>query len=156
MNMNQWALKWGVPHEALVELTQMNATEYAPNQIAEKGEARVQSLVRLEAARKGMYLWRNQNGAFKNDRGRWVRFGLGNDSKQANEICKSSDLIGIRKTLIQPHMVGWVIGQFVAREMKPEGWQFSGTEHEVAQRTFIDLVNANGGDAQFCNQVGTL
>lgn len=101
-------------------------------------ESRLQQLVRLEAARLGWYLWRNNSGAFEDVNGRWVRYGLANDSKNVNEVLKSSDLIGFDNT-----------GTFVAAECKPEGWVYSGTAREVAQLNFIELVKRNGGRAGF-------
>ena len=73
-----------------------------------------------------------------------------------NKLIKSSDLIGIRPRVIFPADVGTVIGQFIAREVKGEDWWFSGSEHEIAQQKFIDLVNSLGGDAQFAMSDDTL
>lgn len=114
-------------------------------------ESRVQSLERLRAARRGATLWRNNVGAGTLASGNHIRFGLGNDSSQVNARMKSSDLIGIEPVLITPDMVGKTIGRFVAVECKAQGWQYTGTEREVAQKKFIDIVNAMGGNARFCS-----
>jgi len=119
-------------------------------------EARQQSLVRLEAARRGILMFRNNVGALMDDRGVPVRYGLANESKQQNEVLKSADLIGITPRLIVAADVGKVIGQFTAREMKEEGWTFNPKDkHEVAQLAFIELVISKGGDASFATGPGS-
>lgn len=123
---------------------------------AGKSEAWVQSAVRLEASQKGIKLFRNNVGALKDERGRLVRYGLGNDSMQMNEVLKSADLIGIKPLLIQPHHVGHVFGQFVSREVKTPGWQYTGTGREAAQMAWCNLINSCGGDAAFATGEGTL
>ena len=52
--------------------------------------------IRLEAAKQGILLWRNNVGAVKTSDGRMIRFGLANDSHKMNQHIKSSDLIGIQ------------------------------------------------------------
>ena len=111
-------------------------------------EQDVQNKVRLQATREGITLWRNNSGVANID-GRYVRFGLANDSKKLNEHIKSSDLIGIRPRLITLDMVGETIGQFVARECKASNWYYKDTARERAQKKFIELVNRLGGDAKF-------
>ncbi len=118
-------------------------------------ESRVQSLVRLEGPRFDAKLWRNNVGVLTDADGRPVRYGLANDSRELNKVLKSSDLIGWRTIIITPDMVGLRIARFVARECKPEGWRFTGTDREVAQQAWIDLVNADGGDAAFATGEGT-
>ena len=157
MNLNQWAIKHGVPHAALEELRQIMGVGDEPVEPGEGlSEAANQANIRLEASRKGLRLWRNNVGVLMNEDGVPVRYGLCNESKRMNEVVKSSDLIGIRKVLITLDMVGNTIGQFVAREVKESVWHYTGTEHEVAQLNFIQLVNSYGGDARFANREGTL
>ena len=83
-------------------------------------ETPIAQKIRLNAAYSGVYLWRNNNGAFQDDTGRWIRYGLGNDSKQMSEQFKSSDYIGIRPVIITPDMVGSLFGIFTAVETKKE------------------------------------
>ena len=118
-------------------------------------EARVQSLIRLEAPLYDVTLWRNNVGVLLDATGRPVRYGLANDSRALNEVLKSSDLIGWRPVTVTPDMVGRRLALFVSRECKPGGWRFSGTPREVAQRAWIDLVNQAGGDAAFASGEGT-
>ena len=113
-------------------------------------EASVQSLVRLEAAKRGWKLWRNNTGVLLNPRGQPIRFGLCNDSAAVNANVKSADLIGIRPVLITPDMVGSVIGQFVSLECKHEGWKPSPKDsHEIAQARWAEIVKQAGGYAAF-------
>lgn len=123
---------------------------------AGKSEAWAQSVVRLEASEKGIACFRNNVGALKDERGRLVRYGLANDSAQMNEVIKSHDLIMCRPLTIQPWHVGHVLGQFVAREIKAPGWQYTGQGREPAQLAFANLINAKGGDAAFATGPGTL
>ena len=158
---NQWLSKWQgrIPHEAIADLYQMlGVDDHAPSASEGGGkgsESRQQSLVRMDAAQAGVWLTRNNVGVLMSDNGTPVRYGLANESKEQNKVFKSSDLIGIRAVLVTQAMVGQVIGQFVARECKKEGWRYSGDHHETAQLAFINFINAKGGDACFASGPGT-
>lgn len=155
----QWAARHGVGMQALVELQAifgMHGGHELPPAVKGTSEAAVQAAVRLEAARKGVRLFRNNVGALIDSRGVPVRYGLANESKQVNEVMKSADLIGWRPLLIEPQHVGQVIGQFVSRECKRPGWHYTGDAHEEAQLNWAQLVTAAGGDAAFCTGEGTL
>lgn len=111
-------------------------------------EAAVTSHVRLKAAQNNIQLWRNNCGGFYDEKGRFVRYGLGSFTNKDN--CKSSDFIGIRPVLITPDMVGQVLGVFIAVEMKDSKWKYSDKNKRYKdQKAFIDVVNANGGLAGF-------
>jgi len=156
--VNAWAIKWGVPLAALIDLQRMFGMYPAPtiNTPAPGSEAAVQSLVRLEAASKGLTLWRNNVGVLMNAEGTPIRYGLGNDSPRLNKVLKSGDLIGWRPVLITPALVGTRIAQFVSRECKAPGWTFTGTEREQAQLKWVQAVRAGGGDACFVTGEGSL
>lgn len=159
--LHQWALDWGVHAAALQDLQRRMGllTPSGPDEVGPslgKSEAWAQSAIRLEASQKGFTMFRNNNGALKNPAGRLVRFGLGNDSEALNNVLKSADLIGPRPMLIQPHHVGHIIGQFVSREVKEPGWQYTGDGREVAQLNWANFVNSMGGDAAFATGPGTL
>lgn len=155
MSLAEWAYRWNVPPQAMHELCDMMI--YTPEgETRPKSEARVQSEVRLEAPREGVYLFRNNVGAGKLQNGQFVRWGLANDSQKLNEHIKSADLIGIRKRLVTPDMVGSHIGQFVSRETKHQEWKFSGTLEEHSQLKWATLINAQGGDAKIVTGVGSL
>lgn len=158
MNIEQWALKWGVPYEALQDLRrefgQINTDPVIP--VKGNNEAAVQANIRLEASRCGARLWRNNVGATMDDRGNFIRYGLANDSKQMNEVIKSSDLIGIQPVIITSDHVGATFGRFMAREVKAPGWKFTGTQREQAQLKFLELIASMGGDACFATSLGTI
>jgi hypothetical protein len=157
MNLNQWAIKWGVPFEAVEDLRRQFGAipETYPEHIEGESEAAVQTRIRLEASKKGLRLWRNNVGAAQTDNG-FLRYGLANESKQMNNMIKSSDLIGIRPIRIEPHHVGSIIGQFVAREVKAADWIYTNSKREQAQLAFLELVAGMGGDAAFAISEGTL
>jgi len=157
MTLNQWAIKWGVPFEAVEDLRrEFGAVDTDPTLQSGESETAVQTRIRLEASRVGARLWRNNNGATHTDDGGFIRYGLANDSKEMNKLIKSSDLIGLRPVRIGLQHNNQIFGQFVAREVKPEGWRYSGTEREVAQLKFLQLVCSLGGDAAFATGEGTL
>lgn len=153
MNLNEWALKWNIPPAALLDFYNtagIDASLPAPSQQLDgHSEAYVQNLSRIAESRSGNLLWRNNVGALLDKTGRPVRYGLCNETQAMNENIKSSDLIGIKRVLITPQMVGQTIGQFFARECKHTAWQYSGDAHEQAQLKFGKIVLACGGDFAF-------
>lgn len=154
-----WAHRWGVSHQAVQELGLQFGivpSDAFARTDDKHNETYVQSLVRLEAARKGLKLWRNNVGMLFNERGTPVRYGLANDSRTLNQAIRSGDLIGWRSVLITPEMVGSKIAQFVSRECKREGWAYTATQHEIAQLRWIEVIQADGGDACFVTKEGTL
>lgn len=160
MNLHQWAARWGLSVECLRDLQTTLGTYTPPLDLAGpaagKSEAWVQSVVRLEASQKGVKLFRNNVGALKDERGRLVRYGLGNDTPALNAALKSADLIGWRPVVISPQHVGHTFGQFVSREVKAPNWQYTGAGREPAQLAWANMVNAAGGDAAFVTGEGSL
>lgn len=157
MILYNWAKRHNIPLHAIREL------EIALGVIDNPGipatglsEAAVQQNLRLEGARSGVRLFRNNVGGTYDDEGNFIRYGLANDSEKMNKTIKSGDLIGIRPIIITEHMVGSTIGQFVSREAKKGGWRFSNTEREQAQLNWINLIISLGGDACFASGPGTL
>lgn len=156
--VTQWALRWGVPYDALRELNLIFGLmveihqSYPPN----ASESFIQSRVRLEASVKGLKLWRNNVGSLPDERGVPIRYGLGNDSERLNKIIKSGDLIGWRPLVVTPAHVGSKIAQFISRECKKPNWQYTGTDRERAQLRWIEAIIADGGDASFCVGEGSL
>ncbi len=155
----QWAVKHGVSMRALQELQGifgMHGGHTLPAEVKGKSEAAVQAAVRLEAARKGVRLFRNNVGALTDARGVPVRYGLANDSKDLNKMLKSSDLVGWRPVVIGPQHVGYCIAQTVLRECKEPSWRYTGDAREEAQLNWLMLGAKDGADAAFCTGTGTL
>lgn len=151
--LHSWAAHWGVPLEAVADLQRrmgLDGHTVAPGTEGQS-EAAVQVRERLRQAQQGVCVWRNNVGALQDQTGRWVRYGLANDSKQMNESFKSGDLIGCRPVTIEPCMVGWRIGQFVSIECKEVGWKYRGTGREPAQLRWLELVASLGGHARFAS-----
>ena len=145
MNLYDWSTKWNIPIEAIADLKMQmgmdGKRDVDPTAVSEAG---VSQRVRLEAAQLNVVLWRNNIGAFTDDSGNFVRYGLANDSSAMNKQIKSSDLIGLRPG-----------GQFVSREVKAPDWKYTGTAREKAQLRFLQLVLSMGGDAAFVTGRGS-
>lgn len=154
-----WAERWSIPAPCLADLLQCmgvgDIPPEPPTPTNTSTEAWTQSTVTLEAPRYGVWLTRNNVGAMQDDRGRVVRYGLCNESKQRNAVLKSADLIGIKPVVITARMVGCTIGQFVSRECKRPGWTYKGDAHETAQANWAALVTRYGGDARFVTGEGS-
>lgn len=150
-----WALRWRIPPQALHELAALHVAPAATP--GTESEARVSSIVRLEAGRKGVVLMRNNVGVGQREDGTPIRFGLMNDSAQINDRIKSSDLIGYRSIVITSADIGRRIAQFVARECKRPAWKYRPeNKRDVAQARFIQMVASAGGDARFVQGEGSL
>lgn len=149
--LRQWAAKWNIGDAALNDLLAIIGldAELKPLARMAENEAGVLQRERLEMSRRGGRLWRNNVGAAQDKTGRWVRYGLANESAKQNENIKSADLIGIRPITIKPPMVGQIFGQFVALECKDPAWHWTGTAREKAQLRFLLLVGILGGEGRF-------
>lgn len=147
--LHQWAKDWGIPPDAVNDLIRRMTTATTRDSSTASTEAGASQRVRLQYAEAGHVMWRNNVGVFMNEQGVPVRCGIANESKQMNKKIKSSDLIGIQQVLITHEMVGGIMGQFVAREVKEPGWRYMATDREQAQLAFIELVLSKGGDAAF-------
>lgn len=146
----KWAYDWGLTDAALSDL-RLRLSASTPGE-AKTSEAKVQQAIRLKASRKGMRLWRNNNGACVDQGGRSIRYGLANDSKKVNAHIKSSDLIGITPYTIIRADVGRTLGIFTSIEVKRGGWSYKGTPREVSQLAWLELVAAMGGIGKFANK----
>ena len=137
--ITEWAAAHRIPASALSDLISRLTINAHPDCEAGRSEAAVQADIRLAAAKRGdLVLWRNNSGALTDDSGRLIRFGLGNDSAQANKRLKSADLIGIHRGS----------GRFVSIEVKRPGWKHSdASERDRAQAAWAATVAAMGGVA---------
>ncbi len=123
-------------------------------------EAAIQQQTRLLHCKlTGGQNWRNNTGAGRiidqSGTERMIRWGLSNESEKENREIKSSDIVGITPTLIEPHMVGYYLGVFTAFEIKASGWSFPKPTNRaeyarcLAQQKFHDIVRASCGYAGF-------
>jgi len=114
----------------------------------------VQQRVRLQLGEYGLPAWRNNVGACYDDTGRLIRYGLGNDTKELNEVLKSPDVISIQPIVITPDMVGRTIGRMVGIECKSSDWHLTpGDKRAQAQKNFHDVIRRYGGVAGFATSV---
>lgn len=157
ITLHDWQIRHKISYAAMVDLRQVFGLVQDSKPTSDfTSEAGVQSAIRLEAAQKGVLMFRNNVGAYEDNTGRWIRYGLANESAQMNGKIKSGDLIGVRPVLITNDHVGSLIGQFVSREIKRPDWNYLGTPAERAQLRWIEVISAAGGDACFTNSVGSL
>lgn len=125
-------------------------------------ESNIQRLIQVEASRRGYVTWRNNVGtAWQGNRCRdpYATLQIGPRDvvlKDARPVHfglhrGSSDLIGFRKIVVTPDMVGNEIALFAAIEVKtPRG---KPTEE---QANFLNAVKAAGGIAAVCRGVEDL
>lgn len=154
IQLMQWAAQWGVPMEAIRDLQQRIGTAPEMHQLPDRQPGRSEAAVSADAVRQarelhGAYCWRNNSGGFTDDNGNHIRYGLGNISKQVNDVMKTPDYVGIWPYHVTQADVGRTIGQFYAREDKAEGWVFTGAGRERAQMNFGELVIRLGGKFHF-------
>ena len=161
MTLLEWQAKWQIPPEALKELT----GTYLHLETGEDDtpEEKIQREIRLEAARLGKHLFRNNRGAGRIDDGRFIRWGLANDSKKVGDHWKSGDLIGFEPVFVTMEMVleaisqglpGYKVARFLSVEVKRGDWKPSGTAEETAQERWAHFVNREGGRAIITNRTG--
>lgn len=116
-------------------------------------EAKSSQETKLRASEWGAFLLRNNSGAFKNESGRLVYYGLGNISQKRNKVIKSSDEIGYTAVTITPEMVGKTVPVFTALEIKTPDFGISAHypegSREAAQLKFINSIKHKNGIAGF-------
>lgn len=115
-------------------------------------EKNVSKLIELKYTKEGAILWRNNIGAYKDEKGNFIRYGLANSSHKMNQNIKSADFIGINPIVITKEHIGRTIGQFVSIEAKSE----KGYKINEAQKKWRDLIKESGGYAIISNGSETL
>ena len=151
MTLDIWAQQWGILPEALADL-RTKLHKHPPllqGLQSAMSEAAVQQRIRMAAPKHRVRLYRNNNGMAMDKNGNPIRFGLGNDSTQANKIAASSDLIGITEHIVTPEDIGQMLGVFTSVEVKKHGWKYKGTPREQAQLNWIEHILLHGGRALF-------
>jgi hypothetical protein len=104
-------------------------------------EAAIQQQVRLALSRAGAAMFRNNIGAYTDQAGRVIKYGVCNPG--------GSDLIGWTPVVVTPAMVGTTVAVFTAVEVKtPSGRPTS------QQLNFIDQVIRAGGYAGIARAPG--
>lgn len=146
MTFNQWINKWQISQAAIDDLLQ---SVVSSGGTSGQSEAVTQQQVRMEHCQIGGRLWRNNCGAYTDERGVPVRYGLANESKKLNSHIKSSDLIGITPHIVAVEDVGQQLGIFTAIEVKKGNWRYTGSAREQAQLKFLLLVMSMGGIGKF-------
>lgn len=148
MTLDEWMIKWNVSPAAIADLA--DSLHRVTGKPGVASEAGLLNAVRKQSASQGVLTMRNNVGAaYDSEAGRFIRYGLANDSKRVNQAFKSSDLVGIKPVTITAEMVGEIIGQFVAYECKKPGWRYSGTPREKAQLAFLMVIRNKGGIGEF-------
>jgi len=154
MTLADWQARWGhhVPAQAIAELTAiLSPVMPLPAPTARHSEAAGAAQIRLAAGRAGVPVWRNNRGGAYDNTGRFIRYGLGNESPALNARWKSSDLIGMLPVVVQPSHVGQTLGVFLAVETKKPGWRLTpGDKRAQAQAAFLQSVQGFGGVGGFC------
>lgn len=110
-------------------------------------ESSIQAAVRLAASKLGYVLWRNNRGAYKDAKGRLVRYGVGSDG--------AGDLIGYAPITITQEMVGQTVAVFCSIEVKRPDHKTS-REHWQNQKEFMERVQARGGIAAIVTSADAL
>lgn len=149
MTFDEWALKWALPAQALQEYQELTAATSSP--LDDRSEAFVVSECRLALSHYKVIQMRNNVGVLEDVNGTPVRYGLCNETKQMNQIMKSSDDINILPYVVKPQDVGRKLGLFLGVEHKKPNWVYTGKGRETAQLTFQRMVRAAGGVALFAN-----
>lgn len=152
--IDEWATGWGLPPEAVLQLRAYIMPPAAP--CTAVSETDTQNRIRVEAAQRGGFLWRNNNGACRTNDGRTIRYGLGNDSKRINERFKSPDLVGIFPVTVQQRHIGQTLGVFAGIEIKHPDWQGPENDRDRAQAAFLAVIAHRGGIATFATDVSHL
>ena len=117
--LDAWAAQWGVNPAAVQDLKQQMGIAEPPVKLdaPPMSEAAAQQQIRIEAPKRGIRLWRNNNGATMDETDRLIRYGLANDSAATSKAIKSSDLIVISPVQILPNHIGLTFAVVTSSEV---------------------------------------
>ena len=149
MTLEEWAVRWALPPQAIAELQEATAATHTP--YSDRSEAAVAADCRLALGRYGVVTMRNNVGVLEDRNGRPVRYGLCNETPAMNKVLKSADDICILPYTVTPQDIGRKLGIFLGVEHKKANWVYSGDGREAAQSNFQRMVNAAGGVGLFAN-----
>jgi hypothetical protein len=110
-------------------------------QIAKKypmSETDLVQRIRLALGRGAIRIFRNNRGKLKDERGRWVSFGIGDPG--------GADLLGWQTVTITPDMIGQKFARFISVEVKKVGAR-TDKQRAIDQANWRTQVNAAGGIA---------
>lgn len=110
----------------------------------------------MESSQKGYTLLRNNAGGCYDERGRFLRYGLGNISDRVWSSFRTPDYVGWKQVIITPDMVGGRLPIFTGIEFKRSDWREPRGEREILQERFLDTINKAGGIGEFINARGQL
>ena len=105
-------------------------------------ESLVMSQVRLAAPPLQCLLLRNNQGVLRDERGRPVRFGLGNESAALVARYASPDLVGWTRYTVIPADVGRTLAVMTGIECKTSSGRTT-----PQQQAWLDRLAADGGIA---------
>jgi len=115
-------------------------------------ESEIQRDIQMEAPKAGARLLRNNIGAYQDETGRWVHYGVGGKG--------GADLLGWCEKVITPEMVGATVAIITACEVKGSDWRppKSGKQFErwKLQQQFVAAINQAGGIATVASSVDDL
>lgn len=155
MTLQEWMTRWGHT-QAAAELSEvLQPWQHVAPDPSDKSEAAFEADMTMMLSRKYRApAWRNNSGALTDDKGRMIRFGLGNTSASLNARWKSPDRIGILPVVVQPHHVGRTHGLFLAIDAKKPGWTMRPSDKRAhAQAAFMNSVTSFGGVAGFAQSL---
>lgn len=173
MNYQEWQTRY--PEAAAALASVVFAPVDAPNNSLT--EQAVQQECRFLGAGQGMWLLRNNSGAFTDKvklppgvprspanilaaivkKYKGLRWGLGNDSSKINAVMKSPDLVGGTEFIIPPHWVGRKVCVATFIEVKDPDWSYNPKDaHQAAQAACMNKVIAMGGLAGFVTNAAQL
>lgn len=154
--VQEWIARWVLPEQQAEALADLQIRlmpdpvhEYSADELR-KSEAYATSVIRIEAGKRRVLMMRNNVGALQDAQGRWVRYGLMNESRQLNERIKSADWIALESFTVTPLMVGMRLARPLSIEVKHPGWRpGEDPEREGAQFAWQVLWESFGGRAVF-------